>query len=86
MNRKEKIALFKGIAAGTRSISEIKPVEVNFWTIKEGIYNLHGSKVKLTEQQFFDFELKQGKNVLNFCSGEIDNLIPIVNKEKGTSI
>lgn len=82
MNRKEKISLLKGIVNGTRSINEVMPGQVRLWQVRDGIYTLQGGNLKLTKQEFLEFNAKQGKHTIHFIGGDIDHLIPIDHSEK----
>jgi hypothetical protein len=47
-------------------------------TVKDKIFYLDDGTLQLTERKFFEMEAKQGKGVVNFCGGDIDYLISIL--------
>lgn len=79
MNKKEKIALLNGIIAGTRSISELQPLQVKHWHKHGEVYQLEGTSHSLAEKEFTAMDEKSGSNIFNIV--HVHSEIPIAESE-----
>lgn len=79
MNKSKKVALLKGIAAGTRSINELQPLQIKHWHNKDGVYTLAETDIRLTEQEFNELEQKANTNAFHIV--HVHSNIPIATSE-----